>query len=244
MNYGVNGTGGVDGSGDMGDIYTRLDIENRQQGSPSDTVEGGQSARRWYFDHMRSRVVFTNTGASIIYWEVYECTARKDVPITPEGGTLQQWYARVGLPQFHGSMPNIGSNAGIPNTAYQTSGASRPQATTTGVTPFQFRHFCQNFKITKVTRLTASPGNTVSFDASSPQNVTVNWDDCLDLLAKKGKTKIFLVRQWGVVQTIAGIPQNSTSSAVCEIEKDYNVKMLDRAVPQLNYFTYTNNIES
>lgn len=244
MNYGVNGTGGVDGSGDMADIYTRLDSENRINGNTSDQIEGGQSARRWYFDHMRSRVVFTNTGTSTIYWEVYECTARKDVPITPEGGTLQQFYSNVAQAQYQGGMQNTAGNAGVPNTTQQISGASRPNKNTTGVTPFQFRHFCQNFKITKVTRLTASAGNTVSFDASTPTNVTVNWDDCLDLLAKRGKTKIFLVRQWGVVQTIAGVPQNSVSSAVCEIEKDYNVKMLDRTVPQLNYFTYTNTTQT
>lgn len=244
FNYGVNGSGGVDGSGDMADVWTRLDSENRLNGTPSDQVEGGANSRRFYFDHMRARIVLTNTGSTPIFWEIYECTARKDVPVTPEGGTLQQFYSTVAQQNYQGSFSTASGQAGVANTTLQTSAASRPNKNTTGVTPFQFRHFCQNFKINKVTRLQAAAGNTVSFDASNPRNVVVNWDNYLDLLAKKGVTKLYLVRQWGTIETISGAPQNSASSAVCEVEKDYNVKMLDTHNPQLNYFTYTNTTES
>lgn len=245
MNYGVNGTGGVDGSGDMGDVQYRLDLENRSGGTASDVAEGGANSRKYYFDHMRARIVLTNTGTTPIFWEIFECTARKDVPITPEGGTLKQFYARVADTQFHGVIgPSGGGFPGGADSTRQISAVTAPQSTTVGMTPFQFRHYCQNFKINKVTRLQAAPGNTVSFDASQPRNVTVTWDNYLDLLAKKGLTKIYLVRQWGTTELIGGVPMESASSAVCEVEKDYNCKMLDSHVPQLNYFTYTNTVES
>lgn len=244
MNYGAAGTGGVDGSGDLADIQNRLDVENRLQGTFSDQAERGQNARRYYFDHMRARVVLTNTGTGPIFWEVYECYARKDVPITPEGGTLQQFFNFMSNVNVQGSLSTGMGQAGVAQSSTQTSGVSAPVKTTTGVTPFQFRHYCQNFKITKVTRLQAAAGNTVSFDCSDPRNVVVNWDNWASLLARKGYTKIYLVRQWGAITTISGTPQNQASSAVCEIEKDYNVKMLDQHVPQLNYFTYTNTTET
>lgn len=244
MNYGANGTGGVDGSGDISDVLQRLSIENLNNGTSSDQAEGGGNSRRFYFDHMRARIVLTNTGTTPIFWEVFECTARKDVPVNPEGSTLQQFYNYVASASFQGNLQNTTGQAGVPISSQQTSGSSRPVKNTTGVTPFQFRHFCQNFKINKVTRLQAAPGNTVSFDASSPRNVVVNWDNYLDLFAKRGVTKLFLVRQWGTIETITGAPQNSASSAVCEVEKDYNVKLLDTHLPQLNYFTYTNNTET
>jgi len=240
MNYGVNGNGGVDGSGDMADVFTRLDAELRTAGTAADQNIVGTNARRWYYDHMRARIVLTNTGTTPIFWEVYECVSRKDLPLT-EGSSLQQFYNSVASNNHQGSISAIG--AGSANTYLKTSAASAPNKGVTGVTPFQFRYFCQNFKVLKVTRLQASAGNTVSFDASQPRNVTVNWDDYVDLLAKRGLTKIYLVRQWGAV--VAGTPPTeSASSAVCEVEKDYNCKVLDSHVPQLNYFTYTNTTET
>lgn len=240
MNYGINGNGGVDGSGDMADVFLRLDQENRVQGTTADQNGGGANSRRYYLDHMRARLVLTNTGTTPIFWEVYECYARKDVPVA-EGTTITQFYNTVVANQYQGK---ISGTAAAANTTQQTSSSNPPVFKTTGVTPFQFRHFCQNFKVTKVTRLQAAPGNTVSFDASNPRNLTVNWDNYVDLLAKKGVTKLYLVRQWGTVETIAGAPTNSASSAVCEVEKDYNVKLLDTHVPELNYISYTNNVES
>lgn len=240
MNYGVNGNGGVDGSGDMADVFTRLDAELRTAGTAADQNIVGTNARRWYYDHMRARIVLTNTGTTPIFWEVFECIARKDVPVS-EGQSLQQWYTNVSSNNYQGSVATIG--AGSANTYLKTSAASAPNKATTGVTPFQFRHFCQNFKVLKVTRLQAASGNTVSFDASQPRNITVNWDNYVDLFAKRGLTKIYLVRQWGAV--VAGTPPTeSASSAVCEVEKDYNCKVLDSHVPQLNYFTYTNTSET
>lgn len=241
-NYGANGTGGVDGSGDIADMFIRLNAELLANGTNADNKQGGNNSRRFYFDHMRARVILTNTGTTPIFWELFECTARKDVPIT-EGSSLQNFFGTVAMSQYQGSLDTTAGGAGVPDSAQKISAASRPAAITTGATPFQFRHFCQNFKITKVTRLQAAPGNTVSFDASSPRNVRVNWDDYVDLVAKKGITKMYLVRQWGTVELINSVPQNSASSAVCEVEKDYNVKVLDSHVPELNYFTYTNTTE-
>lgn len=209
MNYGVNGTGGVDGSGDMADVFTRIDLENRVNGTASDQAEGGANSRRFYYDHMRARIVLTNAGTTPIFWEVYECVARKDVPITPEGGTLQQFYNNVSNAAYQGSLLAGASQPGGPNSVQKTSAVSRPSQFTTGCTPFQFRHFCQNFKVLKVTRLQASAGNTVSFDASQPRNVVMNWDDYQNLLAKRGLTKIYLVRQWGAV--VAGTPPHRVS---------------------------------
>lgn len=245
MNYGVNGNGGVDGSGDMGDVQTRLDLEMRSGGTPSDLAEGGANSRKYYFDHMRARIVLTNTGTTPIFWEIFECTARKDIPVSQEGGTLKQFVTHCADTQFHGVLgPTTAGYPGGPNSTKQTSAVTAAQTTTVGITPFQFRHFCQNFKINKVTRLQAAAGNTVSFDASQPRNVTVTWDNYLNLLAKAGLTKMYLVRQWGTTELIGGVPMESASSAVCEVEKDYNCKLLDSHVPQLNYFTYTNTTES
>lgn len=242
FNYGVNGTGGVDGSGDLADVFTRLDAESRASGTSADAANGGANSRRYYCDHMRARCILTNTGTTPIFWEVYECTARKDIPVTPEGGTLQQFFNNMEGAALQASLSS--TTGGALNTTLQTSASSRPQRFAVGVTPFQFRHFCQNWKISKVTRLQAAPGNTVSFDASNPRNLTVNWDNYLDLMCKKGVTKLYLVRQWGTVETISAVPQNSASSAVCEVEKDYNVKLLDTHLPELNYIRYTNITET
>lgn len=246
MNYGSNGTGGVDGTGDMADVQTRLDLENRAAGTTADQAEGGANARRYYYDHMRARVILTNTGTTPIFWEIFECVARKDIPLS-FANTLQSIYTGVANAVYQGSLaPVTAGNPGGPNSNNQTSANSRPTKLTTGVTPFQFRDFCQKFKILKVTRLQAAPGNTVSFDASNPRNITVNWDQHQDLICKKGIAKLYLVRQWGAVEnnpTAGQAPIESASTAVCQIEKDYNCKLLDTHVPQLNYFTYTNYIE-
>lgn len=232
--YGVNGNGSADGTGDLGDIFTRLQLELGTLGTTFDQTQGGSNARRFHFDHMRARIILTNTGTTPIFWEIYECVARKDIPITPEGGTMQGFYSYSTSANLQAT--EAGSPAGAVDSPKNISAVSLPSILTSGITPFQIRHFCQSFKITKVTRLQAAPGNTVSFDASQPRNLTVNWDNYLDHLAKKGLTKFYVVRQWGAVTTAN--PNNSPSSAVFEIERDYNVKVLDRAIPQLNYMTY------
>lgn len=240
MNYGVNGTGGVDGTGDLSDIFTRLDAEQRTQGTSAEAAADGRNGRKYFLDHMRARVVLTNTGTNPIFWEIYECTARKDIP-SNEGATLKTFLNLLPLAAFQGQLTGTAKAA---NTTTQTSASAIPGSAAPGVTPFQYRHFCQNFKITRVTRLQAAAGNTVSFDASNPRNQTVVWDNVSDLIAKKGMSRLYLVRQWGAVVANAGNPTNSASTAVCEVEKDYNVKLLDREVPEFNYITYTNNIES
>lgn len=230
--YGINGNGGADGTGDMGDIFIRLNQELAVQGTVADQNAGATASRRYYMDHMRARIVLTNTGTTPIFWEVYECIARKDSPSATQGTNMQGFFNNMQTQQ--GIV--TGSAAAV-DTAKNVSATSAPLVTTAGVTPFQYRHFCQCFKVLKVTRLQAAPGNTVSFDSSQGRNVTVTWDNVTDLLAKKGLTKFYVVRQWGAVTAAA--PNNSASSAVFEIERDYNVKVLDKSVPELNYMTYT-----
>lgn len=234
VNYGSNGTGGVDGTGDMGDLFIRLDQELRLKGTAAEAANGGYNSRRYYLDHMRSRVVLTNTGSSPIFWEIYECVCRTDIPVA-EGNNLPGLYDFMQLTQNQASL--TAGAGGDMNTSFKTSAVSLPSRTQPGVTPFQYRHWCQNWKILKVTRLQAAAGNSVSFDASDPRNLTVNWDNYVDLIAKKGVTKCYIVRQWGAVTAAA--PNNSASSAQFEVEKDYNIKVLDKDLPQLNYITYT-----
>lgn len=249
MNYGVNGLGGFDGTADMVDIFSRMDKELRRPDPPasvgpaggtvSDQNQGGALSRRYYMDSMKCRAVLTNTGSTTIFWEVYECVARKDIPVL-EAGNLQQFLTAMSNSAYQASLQNVTSGAGVPNTNASISGTGLPNKNTAGVTPFQFRHFCQNWKINKVTRMQAAAGNTVSFDCGQTRNVTVNWDNYNLLLAKKGVTKLMLFRQWGRVANVGGTAQNSVSSCAVEVQKDYNCKILDHRLPELNYMTYTN----
>lgn len=235
--YGVNGSGAADGTGDLADMFSRINAELGGQGTVAEQLNGGNNARRYYYDHMRCRVVLTNTGTSPIFWEIYECIARKDVPVTPEGGTIQQFYNYMAQASNNGTINKGTGGGGVAQSATNTSASVLPAVTASGVTPFQYRHFCQCFKVLKVTRLQAAAGNTVSFDASDPRNLVVNWDNYLDNMAKSRVTKFYVVRQWGAVT--ATNPNNAPSSAVFEIERDYNLKVLDKSVPELNYITYT-----
>lgn len=232
--YGVAGQGSADGTGDIGDIFTRLTAELLTQGTLAQQSNNGNLARRFYFDTMRSRVVLTNTGTNPIFWEIYECMARKDIPLT-EGNSIAQLYAYAATVLQQGFENSLSGGPGI--AGVHSSAVVLPPVTSSGVTPFQYRHFCQNFKIHKVTRLQAAPGNTVSFDAGDRRNLTINYDNYSQLIMKAGVSKIYVVRQWGAVTTAN--PNNSPSSASFEIERDYNVKVLDQSVPQLNYMTYT-----
>lgn len=239
MNYGANGTGGFDGSGDLGDIFTRMDNELRTNGTTSDNTQGGGLSRRYYLDNMKARAILTNTGAGPIFFEIYECYARKDIPLS-EATTLQLFLNQMANGAFQATLVNSAGQAGVPNPSKQTSGVGLPNKNSAGVTPFQFRHFCQNWKITKSTRFQCAPGNSISFDCGSPKNITVNWDDYQLLMAKRGVTKLTLVRQWGNVENIGGTAQNVASSCAVEVSKDYNVKLLDTKLPESNYMTYTN----
>lgn len=238
MNYGMDGTGGSDGSGDIADIYVRIDKEERLKGTLADQNEGGRLARKMYFDTMKSRVVLTNTGSTTCYWEIFECTARTDIPLS-EAGTMQAFYGVISGVDFQGSLQQGAGNPGEANVAQQTFQAIRPNVTNVGVTPFEFRHFCQRFKITKTTRFQASPGNSISFSANSTRNQTIEWDREYPLLAKKGVTKLYVARQWGAVQQTP-LVQVSATQAAFEIERDYVVKILDKKVAQLNYIGYSN----
>lgn len=239
--YGANGYGGTDGTGDLANIYSRMDTENRTLGTGADQSQGGANARRLYVDEARLRTVFTNTGSQPCFFEIYTCRARKDVPLTSEGNTLAQFFTRCAQSQFQANEQNSTGQAGLPDTGRQISGVGLPAVTTTGVTPFEYRHFCQNFKIMKVQRIQLAPGNTFTFDQKRRRNLRINWDDYNQLLFKRGVTELFLVRQWGTVENVGGVPENNVSSVVCEVERDYNCKILDTHLPELNYQTYTNS---
>lgn len=247
FNYGAFGVGGVDGSGDMQDLLLRLLTETGAGGDKTqqDMGTNGAQGKRFYFDNMSCRCVLTNVGTSTVFWEVYECVARKDLPLngrTTTGlqFTLEQYLTTVAGNAFQASLPL--ADGGGPQSATQTTAVTAPLIQSSGVTPFQFRRFCQDFKIMKCTKLQCSPGNTVSFNANNPKNLTVIYDDWKDLAAKRGLTKLYLVRQWGAVND--GTVLNSASNVACEVEKDYNVKVWDSHPPELNYIKYTNNVET
>lgn len=235
--YGVAGTGGADGTGDLQHIWNCLDIENRNKGTESDQVEGGLLSRRLYMDEARLRAVLTNTGGTPVFWEIYTCVARKDIPYSI--GSIQEFLGECQSSNHQGTLSQAAGQAGVSDPTRGISATFLPGRTASGVTPFEYRFFCQNWKILKVTRMQCSPGNTVTFDAKKRQNRVINWDDFRNLGAKKGITILYLVRQWGTVENISGVPTNSASNCVIEVERDYNVKLLDTHLPQLNYATYT-----
>lgn len=231
--YGIYGGGGVDGSGDVRDIQGRLDAETV---SDAGMVTRGEFSRKYYFDSMKGRAVLTNVGTKGIFWEVYDCVARRDVPLS-EGTTLPEFLSYC---QDQSMQAHLIGTAGAASAATQTGAVAAPNRQFGGVTPFQFRHFCQAFKITKVTRLQASPSNSVSFDFGTPKNMMIEFDEMNTLLFKKGMSMVTLVRQWGQCDIEAGSPDNAPSTAVMEVERDYNVKLLERNKAELNYIEYTN----
>lgn len=241
MTYGMNGEGGVDGSGDVSDIWTRLNLEETPVAEGTAKTLDGIAARKMYFDTMKARCVMTNTGTTTVYWEVFECVCRDDVPKSTEGSTLQNFYNTVANSAYQATQAPTGAGApGATNSYNQTSSSLQlPNKNTIGMTPFQFRHFCQRFKILKTTKFQAQPGNTISFSCGTTRNLSFEWDDERPLLAKRGVTRVYLVRQWGAMQQTP-VLQVAPSQAAFEIEKDYNVKILDRKLPQLNYYSYTN----
>jgi len=242
FNYGVAGTGGIDGSGDLADIWTRLNKELGDKGTAAQQVQGGRNARRMFFDTMKSRIVLTNVGTSACYIEVYQCMARKDVPVTPEGGTWYQFLINSYNTSFAAELNTGAGQGGEANASTKTTAAVVPNPRLTGLTPFQNRHFCQNFKVNKVTRLFIAPGNSTSFDCGDRRNLQIDWDEFLPLLARKSVTSMYLCRIWGEVQGTEN-PQNALCNVACEREIDYNVKILDTFLPECNYFKYTNTIE-
>lgn len=246
MNYGMDGEGGADGSGDVSDVWTRINLE--ENGTENGQTTGGNVARKLYFAPMKARATMTNTGNTPIYWEVYECLCRDDVAKRdgPDDAigvvrNLRDWYTSVQGLTHQAVQINQPNSAGGPNNYNKTSGNILASIFNTGVTPFQFRYFCQKFKILKTTRFQCNPGNSISFNCGVARNQTITWDEERPLFAKKGVSRIYLVRQWGAMEDNNGVLQVAASSAAFEIEKDYTVKILDRKLPQLNYYQYTND---
>ena len=241
VNFGCNGTGGVDGTGDLQDVFLRMDRELRQSGTAAETVNQGAQSRRYYIDSSRCKIQMTNVGAFPVHWEVYECVARKDVSIT-EAATMRAYLNVIQQPFMQATLANSSGGGGLANSADFVSNTILPSTTSTGVTPFHYRHFCQAFKIMKVSKLQAAAGNSVSFDCGTTRNMSLAYDDIQPLLFKKYVTKMFLIRQVGAIETVTNTtPATSVSNVVVELEKSYNCKLIDTKLPQLNYQVYTNS---
>lgn len=237
LNYGMKGTGGYDGTGDVSDVWTRINLQERPQNTLTD---GGEQARRMYFDRCNATCTLTNAGTTAVHFELFECYARDDMPlsmITGGTATLETYFDEVAAPFHQADLDDNGP--GAPNSFNQTSEVLNPDSSFLGMTPFDFRYFCQKWKITKVTRMQCSPGNTISFDCSLKRQVRLSWDDAQPLFSKKGVTKMYLVRQWGRTVSTPAVG-TSASDVVFNIEKDYTVKILDNKLPELNWLGYTN----
>jgi len=244
VNYGMKGVGGYDGTGDISDIWTRINLEERPMvsaGQGQARTVFGNEARRMYFDSNHVKCTLTNTGTGTIYWEVFECFAREDMPMPNNADpyTLETYFDECWNSQHQAVQVNASGLPGAPNPFNQTSGNSVIDHTFSGVTPFQSRYFCQKWKITKTTKLQAEAGRSISFECGTPKNYTLKWDDCDRLQFKKGVSKMMVIRQYGAnVSDPIGV---AATSAVFDIQKDYNVKILDKTLPQVNYYNYTNS---
>lgn len=227
----MNGTGGVDGSGDLEDLRIRLGASTVKDPNVSGDVS---AVTKYFFDSMTGRCNMTNGSGNVAYLEVYTCKCRKDIPF--DFGT-----------SFRSYMTNVTTTARQPigasaaNTNQQTSAVSSPFTTTIGVTPFEFRYFCQRWKIMNVKRFQIGAGNSISWQFSDTKNrVFVPDNQEQALLAKAGWTTLYLIRQWGSPNNVSSTPGENATTVSFEIEKDYNVKVMASQVPELNYITYTN----
>lgn len=234
--YGMDGTGGLDGSGDLLDLTNRVILDN-----PLPTQESNQfQTRRLYFDSMSGRCNFTNTGSAVAFVEVYTCKCRRDMAVGVWGSTLDAMITNMTSSQFN--PPSIGGAVGAQTTT-QTAAAVSPSYNTVGVTPFQFRPFCQYFKITDVTRVMIQPNQSSYFNFRDPKKRKFeHMEDAIGLLCNKKWTTVYLFRQWG--ETIAGTGNATTVSASnvnYEFDKDYVVKLHEQTVPRLSYIKYSNN---
>lgn len=229
--YGMNGNGGVDGSGDLEDLRLRLGASTVKDPN----VTGDVSAvTKYFFDTMAGRCNLTNGSGNLAYIEVYTCRCRKDVPID-FGTTFRQFINNATT----AARQPLGASAA--STTQQTSATATPNATTIGTTPFQYRWFCQRFKIQSVKRFQISPGNSISWEFKDTKNrcfVPDNQEQAL--LAKAGWTTLYLFRQWGASVNSSSTPVESATTVTFEVEKDYNVKVMSAQTPELNYVTYTN----
>lgn len=242
--YGMAGIGGVEGSGEVKDVITRMTRDD----ASGDTR--GLTSRKFFFDTMTTRCSLTNTGTTLAYVEMYTCICRKDIPVFFVDTTAGAPAVAPNIYNFTSFMNYAQTQQGalttaaaVANADQQTSAAFVPQWTTDGVTPFQFRWFCQRFTITACKRFQISGGNSISFQMKDTKNRSITYDNEVEsLFAKAGWTKLYLFRVWG--QIAAGTdPEPSTTTLTIDIEKDYNIKRLDSNLPELAYINYTNHAE-
>lgn len=235
--YGMDGTGGADGSGDLLDLTNRVVIDNQL----TTAVEPNTfQNRRFYFETMNGRVQITNTGSQIGYVEVYTCLCRRDMATGVWGNSFDAMIANMTNIQFTGN-PGLGNSTGAQTTT-QTGTMSHPTHNTVGMTPFQFRPFCQYFKITDVTRLNIEAGKSVNFNFSDRRRRCFeHQEDAVGLLTNRRWTTCYLFRQWGQTITASGVTAIAASQMSFEYDKDYVVKLMEQSIPRLGYITYTNS---
>lgn len=231
--YGFDGTGGVDGTGDLLDLVNRAVVDNNV---PANVEPGTFQDRRYFVNSLSGRAVITNTGTNDCVVEVYTAICRKDLATAAWGTSWGAYMDQVTNTAFNN--PILGNSRGAQSVT-QTAAAVNPTRTTVGMTPFQFRPFCQHFNIVDSKRFMLQATKAITFNFRDSKQRQFKHEDALGLLFRKGWTKVYLVRQWGET-TAAG---TTASQVTCEIEKDYNIKVLEQSVPRLTYISYTNNSE-
>lgn len=242
MTYGMGGTGGVDGSGDVRDVLTRM--------GASDEAGGQWQSSRYYFDTMSARCSLTNVGSTGVYLEMYTMVCRQDIPLFEVDAVLAGTAQAPTIPNMgsiltyaQGQQAQLPAGTG-PLTDTRTTAATSPSVSADGVTPFQFRWLCSRFKIVKVQRLQINPGNAISFSMNDTKNRSINYDEQVrGLIARKGWTKMYVFRQWGVTDNTAGDPEPAPTQVTIDIEKDYVVKKLTSNINTLSYMNYTNHLQ-
>lgn len=246
--YGMSGNGGVDGSGDLTDLLGRAGVDTNAADAGR---TGAANTTKYFLDTMTCRTNVTNTGTNLAFVEVYTCYCRRDIPryyygalaTDPVSANITSFNTMWGQATSINFNPPVLTAGNGQNNTLQTGATGTPSQNSAGVTPFQFRWFCQRWKITDVKRFQISPGNSISFDHKDTKNRRIELDEeVLGNFAKKGWTKLYLFRVWGGIGTGAD-PEPTATQLDVEIEKDYAYKRLDSAVPELNYIRYTNNTE-
>lgn len=243
LTYDMAGTGGVDGSGDVRDVLTRM-------GASDEAAAGTWQSSRYYFDTMSARCSLTNVGSTGVYLEMYTMICRQDIPLfeidavlagTAQSPTIPTMGAILTYAQGQQGQLPAGTGA-LADT--RTSTATSPSTSADGVTPFQFRWLCSRFKIVKVQRFQVNPGNPISFSMQDTKNRSIIYDEQVrGNICRKGWTKMYLFRQWGVTDNTAGDPEPAPTQVTIDIEKDYVVKKLVSNANTLSYMNYTNHLQ-
>lgn len=125
---------------------------------------------RYTIDSARQEMWFTNQGAANLFVKLYECYARKDIPVAE--GSVNTLFGQGFTDEGQGSAGNK-----------------------LGVTPFQNNKFCSFFKIQKVHDRMLHAGESFNMVLNAPRNKMINRESmrAADQSALKGYTKFFFI---------------------------------------------------